>query len=108
MELYPRTVDQLRKGWENICLRTKEDVGKNKQSRRQTGGGPAEPEMSSLSAPVAGVRGEALSPLENNFDGDKRIPWLGRHRNGRVNFKRLRIHQRHSLYSEEHCSKVLH
>jgi hypothetical protein len=41
-----RTIDQLRKAWENICRRTKEEVAKNKQSRRQTGGGPAGPEVS--------------------------------------------------------------
>ncbi len=34
-----RTMDQLRKAWENICRRTKEEVAKNKQERRKTGGG---------------------------------------------------------------------
>jgi hypothetical protein len=45
-------------------------VAKNKQSRRQTGGGPAAPEISTVCAAVAGALAESLSPLDNPFDGD--------------------------------------
>jgi hypothetical protein len=65
-----RTIDQLRKAWENICRRTKEEVAKNKQSRRQTGGGPAGPEVSTMSSSVAGALADTFNPLDNPFDGD--------------------------------------
>ena len=65
-----RTSLQLRKAWGNMCQRAKDDAAEVKKARLKTGGGPPEPDMSTLSANVAGVMGEALYPLDNPHDGD--------------------------------------
>ncbi|CAK9254145.1 unnamed protein product [Sphagnum jensenii] len=38
--------------------------------RKRTGGGPAVPELSQVSATVAVALADSLNPLDNPFDGD--------------------------------------
>lgn len=66
----PRTVDQLKKSWDNMCRRAKQEVAKTKMERRKTGGGPMGQGVTAVHAIVASTLADSLNPLDNPYDGD--------------------------------------
>lgn len=67
----PRTVEKLRKKWENIVQAAKSDHSKHKQAIKKTGGGGPPPEISSASQQVIEIMGQEFLPFENKFDSDR-------------------------------------
>lgn len=71
-EVTNRTSSQLKKGWENMKSKAKTKVGKEKQERRLTGGGPiaatniADP----ISSQIAAIIPEQIEPIWNPLDED--------------------------------------
>lgn len=68
---YPGTdMDSLKRLWKRLKEKAKKEHDGSKREQRKTGGGTSEASISSVSQIVAGVMGDTLDPLPNEFDDD--------------------------------------
>ena len=66
-----RTVQQLKKCWQNVKIKTKKTIAEEKKERKVTGGGIAEvPDDSDGTGKVASMIADQINPLPNAFDND--------------------------------------
>jgi len=68
--LEPKTVQQLKKCWENLQNKSKRAVVDEKISRRKTGGGIIDIEATDLECKVNAIMGDELKPLQNPYGSD--------------------------------------
>lgn len=68
--LEPKTVQQLKKCWENLQNKSKRAVIDEKISRQKTGGGITDIEATDLECKVNAIMGDKLKPLQNPYGSD--------------------------------------
>ena len=67
----PKSVDKLKKKWENCVQTAKKEQSKFRQEVKQTGGGPPPAPLPNTSQQVMDILGADCLPLENTFDSDR-------------------------------------
>jgi hypothetical protein len=70
--LEPKTIQQLKKCWENLQNKSKRAAVDEKISRRKTGGGIIDIEATDLESKVNAIMGDELKPLQNPYGSDSK------------------------------------